>query len=214
MPRSRPRRASSSNAMILAIRRCPPGHSRLPGPVGPDVRTVVRTVCGRHHLAMRRPQAGPDSPRRPAPCPGADGGAAAVTPPSRPVGTHSASANHLFSTLTGRVQGNCPSRGTTIGWPARPIPVTGLPGPARTGRQAPWRHSQSANAPSPCTGSRPADAARMRALRLEMLADSPLAFLETLAQAAARPHDDYRPGSPRRRPAPSWRSSSPTRAAG
>jgi GNAT superfamily N-acetyltransferase len=38
----------------------------------------------------------------------------------------------------------------------------------------------------------PADAARMRALRLEMLADSPLAFLETLAQAAARPHDDYR----------------------
>ena len=31
----------------------------------------------------------------------------------------------------------------------------------------------------------------MRALRLEMLADSPLAFLETLAQAAARPHADY-----------------------
>src|SRR3954471_19203520 len=38
----------------------------------------------------------------------------------------------------------------------------------------------------------PADAARMRALRLEMLADAPLAFLETLAQAAARPHEDYR----------------------
>ncbi|GAB1643385.1 GNAT family N-acetyltransferase [Krasilnikovia sp. MM14-A1259] len=38
----------------------------------------------------------------------------------------------------------------------------------------------------------PADTARTRALRLEMLADSPLAFLETLAQAAARPHDDYR----------------------
>jgi ribosomal protein S18 acetylase RimI-like enzyme len=37
-----------------------------------------------------------------------------------------------------------------------------------------------------------ADAARIRALRLEMLADSPLAFLETLAQAAARPHDEYR----------------------
>jgi predicted GNAT family acetyltransferase len=36
------------------------------------------------------------------------------------------------------------------------------------------------------------DAARMRALRLEMLADSPLAFLETLAQAAARSHADYR----------------------
>src|SRR3954463_1239368 len=37
-----------------------------------------------------------------------------------------------------------------------------------------------------------ADTARMRALRLEMLADSPLAFLETLAQAAARSHEDYR----------------------
>jgi RimJ/RimL family protein N-acetyltransferase len=36
------------------------------------------------------------------------------------------------------------------------------------------------------------DAARMRALRLEMLADSPLAFLETVAQAAARPHEAYR----------------------
>ena len=36
------------------------------------------------------------------------------------------------------------------------------------------------------------DAARMRALRLEMLADSPLAFLETLAQAAARPHEAFR----------------------
>ena len=38
----------------------------------------------------------------------------------------------------------------------------------------------------------PPDAARMRALRLEMLADSPLAFLETVAQAAARPHAEYR----------------------
>ncbi|MEH0934274.1 GNAT family N-acetyltransferase [Micromonospora psammae] len=37
----------------------------------------------------------------------------------------------------------------------------------------------------------PQDAARMRALRLEMLADAPLAFLETLAQAAALPHADY-----------------------
>ncbi|MBM2617299.1 GNAT family N-acetyltransferase [Actinoplanes sp. LDG1-06] len=36
------------------------------------------------------------------------------------------------------------------------------------------------------------DAARMRALRLEMLADSPLAFLETLAQAAQRSHESYR----------------------
>ncbi|WP_232290379.1 GNAT family N-acetyltransferase [Micromonospora sp. ATCC 39149] len=31
----------------------------------------------------------------------------------------------------------------------------------------------------------------MRALRLEMLADAPLAFLETLAEAAARPHTEY-----------------------
>ena len=31
----------------------------------------------------------------------------------------------------------------------------------------------------------------MRALRLEMLADSPLAFLETLAEAAARPHGEF-----------------------
>ncbi|MFC7707717.1 GNAT family N-acetyltransferase [Micromonospora lupini] len=38
---------------------------------------------------------------------------------------------------------------------------------------------------------RPEDAARMRALRLEMLADAPLAFLETLADAAARPHREY-----------------------
>ena len=37
-----------------------------------------------------------------------------------------------------------------------------------------------------------ADAWRMRALRLEMLADHPLAFLETLAQAAARSHEAYR----------------------
>jgi GNAT superfamily N-acetyltransferase len=38
---------------------------------------------------------------------------------------------------------------------------------------------------------RPMDAARMRALRLEMLADAPLAFLETIAEAAARSHAEY-----------------------
>lgn len=38
---------------------------------------------------------------------------------------------------------------------------------------------------------RPADAGRTRALRLEMLADAPLAFLETIADAAARPHAQY-----------------------
>jgi len=31
----------------------------------------------------------------------------------------------------------------------------------------------------------------MRALRLEMLADTPLAFLETLAEAAALPHSEF-----------------------
>src|SRR5688572_20286109 len=36
------------------------------------------------------------------------------------------------------------------------------------------------------------DAARVRALRLEMRADSPLAFLATLAEAAARPHAEFR----------------------
>lgn len=36
------------------------------------------------------------------------------------------------------------------------------------------------------------DAARVRALRLEMLADTPLAYLETLAQAAARSHQAFR----------------------
>ncbi|MDQ7906642.1 GNAT family N-acetyltransferase [Phytohabitans sp. ZYX-F-186] len=35
------------------------------------------------------------------------------------------------------------------------------------------------------------DAARMRALRLEMLADTPLAFLETLAEAAEIPHAEF-----------------------
>ncbi|SCL20705.1 Ribosomal protein S18 acetylase RimI [Micromonospora nigra] len=38
---------------------------------------------------------------------------------------------------------------------------------------------------------RTADAARTRALRIEMLADAPLAFLETIADAAARPHAEY-----------------------
>jgi predicted GNAT family acetyltransferase len=37
----------------------------------------------------------------------------------------------------------------------------------------------------------PTDAGRARALRLEMLADTPLAFITTLAEAAERPHADY-----------------------
>ncbi|HEY6595854.1 MAG TPA: GNAT family N-acetyltransferase [Asanoa sp.] len=46
-------------------------------------------------------------------------------------------------------------------------------------------------APATVRRVRPPDAARMRALRIEMLADSPLAFLETIAQAAERSHADY-----------------------
>ncbi|MFI5840428.1 GNAT family N-acetyltransferase [Catenuloplanes sp. NPDC051500] len=53
---------------------------------------------------------------------------------------------------------------------------------------APVRHPT----PHTITRVRVPDAARMRALRLEMLADSPLAFLETVAEAAARPHEDFR----------------------
>lgn len=47
------------------------------------------------------------------------------------------------------------------------------------------------SAPMTVRRIRPQDAARMRALRLEMLADSPLAFLEKLADAAARPHAEF-----------------------
>jgi GNAT superfamily N-acetyltransferase len=36
------------------------------------------------------------------------------------------------------------------------------------------------------------DTARIRALRLEMLADAPLAFIERLDEAAARPHGQFR----------------------
>jgi GNAT superfamily N-acetyltransferase len=36
------------------------------------------------------------------------------------------------------------------------------------------------------------DTARIRALRLEMLADAPLAFIERLDEAAARPHAQFR----------------------
>lgn len=38
---------------------------------------------------------------------------------------------------------------------------------------------------------RPADASKARALRIEMLADSPLAFITTVADAAALPHAEY-----------------------
>src|ERR1700709_480865 len=66
IPRSSPRRASSSNAIILAIRRCPPGHSRriTRGDAtarlrthNPQCRVASRLVLG------RAPPAGPDKAR-------------------------------------------------------------------------------------------------------------------------------------------------------
>ncbi len=60
------------------------------------------------------------------------------------------------------------------------------------GSRSPIRPPAETRGTVPVHRVTPADAARMRALRLEMLADSPLAFLETVAQAAARPHEDYR----------------------
>jgi hypothetical protein len=39
---------------------------------------------------------------------------------------------------------------------------------------------------------RPEDTARIRAIRLEMLADTPLAFLDRPHEAAARPHAEFR----------------------
>lgn len=50
---------------------------------------------------------------------------------------------------------------------------------------------RSGTGPPPVRRVRPTDAARVRAVRLEMLADSPLAFLETIADAAARPHAEF-----------------------
>lgn len=71
--------------------------------------------------------------------------------------------------------------------PRRPQPATGNDEPAVT---------SVARTPSGMTDPvvrriRPADTARMRALRLEMLADSPLAFLESLAAAAELPHAHF-----------------------
>lgn len=74
-------------------------------------------------------------------------------------------------------QAGVPEGPTATPTPHRTSAPTGTP--ARAGRAATVRRVTRA------------DAARMRALRLEMLADAPLAFLETLADAAARPHADY-----------------------
>ncbi|MEO3779095.1 GNAT family N-acetyltransferase [Micromonospora sp. B11E3] len=62
--------------------------------------------------------------------------------------------------------------------------MTAAPSPQATGRTAPTATAVTATV----RRVTPQDTARMRALRLEMLADAPLAFLETVADAAARPH--------------------------
>ncbi|WP_405115924.1 GNAT family N-acetyltransferase [Micromonospora sp. NBC_01405] len=69
--------------------------------------------------------------------------------------------------------------------------MTAGPRPSAAGRPAPDRTLAPATRATVVHRVTPWDAARMRALRLEMLADAPLAFLETLADAAARPHADY-----------------------
>jgi GNAT superfamily N-acetyltransferase len=64
----------------------------------------------------------------------------------------------------------------------------------RSGRSAEFtagRRGGAGQLRAPVRRVLPTDAGRTRALRLEMLADSPLAFLETVADAAARSHADH-----------------------
>ena len=76
-------------------------------------------------------------------------------------------------------------------------------------------HGPAGDPTAPVHRVHPQDAARMRALRLEMLADAPLAFLETVAEAAARRRmPSTRPGSRTCPGGGSRPSSSRTRAAG
>jgi len=118
MPRSRPRRASSSNAIILAIRRCPPGHSRA---TREGVSRMGRLVT---HLQtsppgdgdVRRPGriARDDRPSAaPAPC----DAAATVALPPRPLALTVCECQDLFSTPPCRVQARSP-RGSRVPPPA------------------------------------------------------------------------------------------------
>lgn len=80
--------------------------------------------------------------------------------------------------------------GTVTAYPRSPA------SPATAARRATVPNTGTGRAGPPSGGATirrvtAADAARMRALRLEMLADSPLAYLETVAEAAARPHAEY-----------------------
>ncbi len=69
--------------------------------------------------------------------------------------------------------------------------MTSLPAPVAATRSTDSDDGKHPRGLATVRRIRAADAARMRALRLEMLADSPLAFLETIAEAAARPHPEY-----------------------
>ncbi|AVT29942.1 GNAT family N-acetyltransferase [Plantactinospora sp. BC1] len=71
-----------------------------------------------------------------------------------------------------------------------PTDRPGATAPDRAARTTDYGLRPAVDVP-PVRRVRPGDAARVRAIRLEMLADSPLAFLETLADAAARPHFEY-----------------------
>ncbi|HWH00578.1 MAG TPA: GNAT family N-acetyltransferase [Pilimelia sp.] len=76
-------------------------------------------------------------------------------------------------------------------------PPAGTPAPPPTAVH-PSAAGPTAPGPAPAPAAvhvrrvRAQDTARMRALRLEMLADAPLAFLEWLDEAAARPHEEFR----------------------
>src|SRR5690606_6163923 len=117
MPRSRPRRASSLNAIILAIRRSPPGRSRAGSTPAPPAYAPSGPV--------RRPAGRAGQPATTGPVPPEDPGG---REPYRPdLGWHScpASAKPLFSTLRCRVQvgpGN-----VIVGRP----PIRPAAGPAR-----------------------------------------------------------------------------------
>src|SRR5690554_6083564 len=117
MPRSRPRRASSLNAIILAIRRSPPGRSRAGSTPAPPAYAPSGPV--------RRPAGRAGQPATTGPVPPEDPGG---REPYRPdLGWHScpASAKPLFSTLRCRVQ-----VGPGIVIVGRP-PIRPAAGPAR-----------------------------------------------------------------------------------
>ncbi|AGL21295.1 hypothetical protein L083_7785 [Actinoplanes sp. N902-109] len=90
----------------------------MPGLLGPALRWLRNAVDVATWRCDVR-QAEPDSPRRPVPCPGTDGGTAAVTPPSRPVGTHSSRVPRTCLALWGvecKDNGHVPEPVATPRW--------------------------------------------------------------------------------------------------